>query len=102
MKKALLFPLKIIQSILLLLWLVLAGTLSTLVALLSFTPVAGHWVVRNIYCRGFFVILGIIRESNHVRTFTVHGYQFAGIGHHLGILIPTILTISALAAIWAA
>ncbi|NNC82315.1 MAG: 1-acyl-sn-glycerol-3-phosphate acyltransferase [Flavobacteriales bacterium] len=58
MKKILLFPLRVLQHILLLSWLVIAGSLATLVALFSFSPKAGHWVVKNIYCRGFHVLLG--------------------------------------------
>lgn len=66
MKKAALFLVRIIQSILLLIWLIFSGTLSVLVALLSFNQKAGHWVVKNIYCRGFFVILGYTPSYNGI------------------------------------
>lgn len=58
MKKFLLFLFYQFQSILLLAWLLFAGTLAALLGLLFFWTDAGHWVVKNIYCRGFFIILG--------------------------------------------
>lgn len=64
MKQILHFPLRMIQSLFLLAWLIMAGTLSVLVSLLSFNQTAGHWVMKHIYCRGFFVILGYTPTSS--------------------------------------
>lgn len=49
---------RIIQSLLLLVWLIIGGTLASFFGILFFWTDAGHWVVKNIYCRGFFIILG--------------------------------------------
>jgi 1-acyl-sn-glycerol-3-phosphate acyltransferase len=58
MKNLILFPFRLLRGITLLFWLILNGTLSSLLAVLFFWTDAGFWVVKNIYCRGFFIIMG--------------------------------------------
>jgi 1-acyl-sn-glycerol-3-phosphate acyltransferase len=58
MKDVILFPLRVLRGITLLIWLILNGTISSLLAVLFFWTDAGFWVVKNIYCRGFFIIMG--------------------------------------------
>jgi 1-acyl-sn-glycerol-3-phosphate acyltransferase len=58
MKDILLTPIRFLRGLLLFFWLIFAGTLASVTALLFFWTDAGFWVVRNIYCRGFFIIMG--------------------------------------------
>lgn len=58
MRSILLFPLRFLRNTALIIWLVLTGVLSVLVRLVTFNHRAGLWTVKNIYCRGFFLILG--------------------------------------------
>lgn len=58
MKDVILFPFRVLRGIALLVWLVGTGTLASLIAILLFWTDAGFWVVKNIYCRGFAIILG--------------------------------------------
>ncbi len=56
--KTLLLPFVIIRNLIILLWLIFSGSLAVLARLVTFKSAAGLWVVKHIYCRGFFVLLG--------------------------------------------
>ncbi len=78
MKSILLFPLKIIQSALLLLWLITMGTLAVLMSFVFRSQRGGLWVVRNLYCRGFHIILGYTPTSSGLEQIdTSKTYVFA-------------------------
>ncbi len=59
MKDVLLLPIRFLRGLVLFLWLLFGGTLASVCALIFFWTDAGYWVVKNIYCRGFFIIMGI-------------------------------------------
>lgn len=78
MKSILLFPLRIIQSVLLFIWLVLMGTLAVLMAVVLRSQRGGLWIVRNMYCRGFAIILGYTPTSTGLEQIdTSKTYVFA-------------------------
>ncbi len=78
MKSLLLLPLRILHGALLLIWLVLMGTLAVLVAFVFRSQRGGLWVVRNMYCRGFHIILGYTPTSTGLEKLdTSKTYVFA-------------------------
>ena len=78
MKSLLLFPIRIIQSVLLFLWLLIMGTLAVLMSFVFRSQRGGLWVVRNMYCRGFHIILGYTPTSTGLELIdTSKTYVFA-------------------------